>query len=470
MPDVVASTLRLTVRGADDAVDLVVPAGTTCDALAGEYAAAVGRPTPPALTTTSGRSLDPRRSVAEVGVEPGDVLYAVDLHSSPGPDPTPGVDGPHKVPPSRTGMDTAVTPAVTPLVTPVIAGLLAGAAVLAAMLGPADRGWAAAPAGGLLILAAGAVGVAAAVGVPTALRAVPVAPALGGAGGLLVLVGPAPGRLQLAVTGAAVLVAVVAAGLSAVAAAPLVRLLRVWLVGAAVVGLSAAAGLALGTPDRSVWVVLFLAGVVVARLAPYLVVDVPDESLLDIDRLAVTAWSARERPPSRRRRLMIRQAGVVETAHAGQRLLLWTPVAVAAATTVTAAALARWSAAAEPGWDRWGVAVLLVSGGAALALSSRSHRVPGPRRALRAAGTAVLVAAALSTLLVVGVVGTWLTAVGLLVAGLLAVVAGRALGRGWRSLWWARTADVVEGLGVVLAVAALPVASGLSSWVRQLPS
>ena len=46
---------------------------------------------------------------------------------------------------------------------------------------------------------------------------------------------------------------------------------------------------------------LFAVAVVAARLLPYTVVDVPDQALLDLDRLAVTAWSAREQPRGSRR-------------------------------------------------------------------------------------------------------------------------------------------------------------------------
>ena len=46
-------------------------------------------------------------------------------------------------------------------------------------------------------------------------------------------------------------------------------------------------------------------------LLPYLVVDVPDEALIDLDRLQNTAWSAREQPRgSRRKRVIVRPDGV----------------------------------------------------------------------------------------------------------------------------------------------------------------
>jgi hypothetical protein len=49
---------------------------------------------------------------------------------------------------------------------------------------------------------------------------------------------------------------------------------------------------------------------------------------------------------------------------------------------------------------------------------------------------------------------------GILLAVLLVVVAV-ATGRGWRSAWWSRRAEVAEGLAGAGAIATLVVASGL---------
>jgi hypothetical protein len=48
----------------------------------------------------------------------------------------------------------------------------------------------------------------------------------------------------------------------------------------------------------------------------------------------------------------------------------------------------------------------------------------------------------------------------IVLAGLLVVVAV-ANGRGWRSAWWSRRAEVAEGLAGAGAIAALVVSSGL---------
>ena len=53
-----------------------------------------------------------------------------------------------------------------------------------------------------------------------------------------------------------------------------------------------------------------------ARIVPGLVVDVPDQYLIDLERLAVTAWSARDQPTGKRGRTMIPPAAVAAAAHA----------------------------------------------------------------------------------------------------------------------------------------------------------
>jgi hypothetical protein len=44
---------------------------------------------------------------------------------------------------------------------------------------------------------------------------------------------------------------------------------------------------------------------------------------------------------------------------------------------------------------------------------------------------------------------------------MLLVIVAVATGRGWRSAWWSRRAEVAEGLAGAGAIAALVVASGL---------
>jgi peptidoglycan/LPS O-acetylase OafA/YrhL len=99
--------------------------------------------------------------------------------------------------------------------------------------------------------------------------------------------------------------------------------------------------------------------------------------------------------------------------------------------------------------------------GAALLLAARSYRHPAARTMLRGAGLtcwAVLSVVLLGLLDTSGTVALGLT--GILLAAVLVLVAV-ATGRGWRSAWWSRRAEVAEGLAGAGAIAALVVASGL---------
>jgi hypothetical protein len=60
-----------------------------------------------------------------------------------------------------------------------------------------------------------------------------------------------------------------------------------------------------------------------------------------------------------------------------------------------------------------------------------------------------------------------LTAVGL---GLVVVLAAMATGRGWRSAWWSRRAEVAEALCGSSALAVVLVASGFFRHVWEMTS
>ncbi len=462
MSDVSApSTLRITVRGALGTVDLSAPPGAVPDALAREYAAVVGAAEPPVLVSITGTPLDPVRPLEHLRVRSGDVLVALDPSQAGSPTaPQPAEAAPGKVAPSL--------PAPSSL-RPLLAGLAAVSGATAcvagalAPVGPARTGAVA-----VLLLAA----LVSAVAVSRADRSLVrvhslCAPAFAGIAGFLLVHSPTAGGTLLAVT---------VGGLAACVAAAVVRtgadprtesLLRVWLVAAGAIALSAAVALATGTPERAVWAGLFTAAVVAARLLPHLVVDVSDETLLDLDRLAVTAWSARERPRGGRRRLVIRPDGVAELVREGRAQLVAGTAAVAVVASVTGLLLMR---APGEGIDLLGVHLLLLFGGGALALTARSYRAAAPRNALRLPGALALVAPAASLLDELSGAWLWWSLSALATAAVAAVVAAVAMGRGWRSIWWTRTADVVEGMSVVLCIAALPVASGLFELVRQIPS
>jgi hypothetical protein len=189
---------------------------------------------------------------------------------------------------------------------------------------------------------------------------------------------------------------------------------------------------------------------------------VPDQYLVDLERLAVTAWSARDRGPRRRVRSLVPVAAVAQVADRGGRL-----VAAACATilvvAVVSAPLLLWTATLPV--DRVGARLEVVLVGAGLVLAGRSYRQPAARLLLRLAGLvcwaalAMYAAPRLSPGLLLALS---LTAVAL---GLVAVAAAMATGRGWRSAWWSRRAEVAEALCGSSALAVVLVASG---FFRQL--
>ena len=226
--------------------------------------------------------------------------------------------------------------------------------------------------------------------------------------------------------------------------------------------------LLLGSSVTSLLAIAYGVAVVAARLLPYLVVDVPDEALLDLDRLQNTAWSAREQPRgSRRKRVIVRPEGVEAVVRRGQRLMTSGTVVISAVVVVGGVLLVHDAEDDLVGISR---VVMVLLGAAALALVARSVRARVPRTALRVSAGLVAAWTGL-TLIDVGDPGTawWIFAAAAAV-GALTISVALALGQGWRSVWWARLADVCEALAIVLVVAAVPLASGIFGAVRSLVS
>ena len=67
---------------------------------------------------------------------------------------------------------------------------------------------------------------------------------------------------------------------------------------------------------------------------------------------------------------------------------------------------------------------------------------------------------------------TWTTCglVAVTVLGVISLAAAVATGRGWRSVWWSRKAEVAEGLAGALALASTVVASGLFRALWEMTS
>ncbi|TWH02541.1 hypothetical protein L615_013100000010, partial [Nocardioides sp. J9] len=255
---------------------------------------------------------------------------------------------------------------------------------------------------------------------------------------------------------------------------PAEQALHVWLVAGTATFVVAGTAPLTGAPAQAVWAVLLLAAVLAARLAPGLAVDVPDDHLLDLDRLAVTAWSAREPAEGGRGRSVVPAAGVAGVAEVAERAGRTLRAASVAILVVVAlsAPLLLWTADLPP--DRTGARCLVGFGGACLLLAARNHRHRAARRLLRVAGVLAL---ALLAAVLLGVQPDGaaadlpaLLAPAAVAVGVALVVAAVLVGRGWRSTWWARRAEVAEALCGTLAVGSLVVAVGLFRHLWELTS
>jgi ESX secretion system protein EccD len=436
--------LAVTVHGPAGALDLLVPAGAVAADVAGEYAQQTRMAAAPDLHTRIGTPLAPDVPLSLAGVSTGDLLVAT----------TGAPPAARRTPPERSAPGT--DPA---------AGLVATWFVVAA-LAAGVAGWCATVAedplrtAALLTLLAGALVGVLPVGRLAAYRVV-TAPAFGAAAAFALLWDPHAERLPMlvGVTGlAAALVAAVGRALEERSE----EALRTWIVAGA--GLFLVTGLATlaGAPPRLAWAVLLMAAVLAARFVPGLAVDVPDQYLIDLERLAVTAWSARSQPPGKRGRSVVPIGAVAVVAGRGTRLV------TAASTAVLVVALASAPlllATATLPIDRIGARLMVFFSGGALLLAGRSYRHRAARLQLRTAGLGCWAALAAVLLAMLDAKALLWLAIGAIGLAVLMVVVAVAVGRGWRSAWWSRRAEVAEGLAGAFALASLVVATG---WFRQL--
>ncbi|WP_300540455.1 hypothetical protein [uncultured Nocardioides sp.] len=453
--------LALSVHGPRGVVDLVVPAGATVADVAAEYAAQLGLPVAPGLAGGSTGPLDPSRSLREAGVGAGALLVAVELVAvEPAPVGVLATSAERAVPPGVPPGVPADGIGPGPLSGPapgLLGGLLLGLAALLGVL----AGWAGAMSGGgartatVTLLGLAAL-VAALPGRSVPHRAL-LAPVYAGAAAYAVVWEPVPERWPV-LLGVVALVSAVAAGVARVLAPGPSEALRVWTVVGATLFVLTTLGTLVGAPAPVVWSVLLVLAVLAPRFVPALAVDVPDQLLVDLERLSVNAWSARERPVGRRGRTVVPPALVDEVASRGAVVVTAASAGVLAVVVVSAPALL---AAVVHTPDVVGARALVLLGGAALLLAARSYRHRAARALLRLAGLGVWVA------LLVDLAASLQAGAGLLVGasavavGLALVAAAVATGRGWRSAWWSRRAEVLEGLVGAFAVAALVPATGL---------
>jgi hypothetical protein len=436
----------LTVHGPLGSLDLVVPHEAAATDVAREYAAQAGLASNPLIYTELGEWLAPDTVLVDAGVDSGDLLVASTTD--------------HRAPTgssanrSRRAPAGSLTNREAGPISALVLSLAAGVAVLG--------GWFAARAGSdrlhdptVGVLLAGALLGVVPVGAYRHVRAL-AAPAFSGAAAFALMAETDETKLPLVLGISGLACAVVAAVARALddgtdAAA------RVWIVAGGGLFVLTSLATLVDLPARVTWSVVLVLAMLASRVVPAMAVDVPDNYLIDMDRLAITAWSARERPRGRRGRVVVPEAAVVAVAARGSAVITASAAAMLTLSAISAPLLLE---AADLAIDRLGARMLVFLCGAGLVLSARSYRHTAARQLLRLAGLACWVALA-EALVPVLTDGQWLT-VGVVAVGLalLLVLVAVATGRGWRSAWWSRRAEVAEGIVGSFAIAAVVVAAG----------
>ncbi|HYJ28124.1 MAG TPA: hypothetical protein VEW73_10460 [Nocardioides sp.] len=450
MPSSADATIAVSIHGPAGVLDLVVPAGATSLDVAREYAKQAEVPGIPLLQSALGQRLNAALPLGDAGVQAGDVLVA-----------TSGVHRPRKV----TLLEAARNAPETPALASMVASIAAASAVLAAWYAgrTADETLRTAT---VAILLACALAGALPVGRHARQRAA-AAPAFAAAAAFAALYEPGV-HLLPAILGSAAVAAAVVAGIGRALSERGEEVGTVWIVSGLTVFACCALPALLGWDDRVAWTLLVFLSMMAARFAPSLAIDVPDEALLDLDRLAVTAWSARDSQRGGRRGRVVVAAGAMERlVHRASRLVTGASVAILV-TVVVAGPLLLHSATID--LDRIGARCLMFFAGCSLLLAARSYRHVAARALLRLAGLAALVV--LGVHLAVGPgaphLGTFFyVVVGL---GVIALAAAVATGRGWRSVWWSRRAEVAESLCGSFAFAAAVVAAGVFRKLWEITS
>lgn len=353
------------------------------------------------------------------------------------------------------------------LVLAVVGLAAAGASTVAAssLVGrPGGPVWSGLVAGGLLLLGALALAVRSTASRPDR-AARTVAPFAAFAAGLLLPVPAGPGAGGVAVVGGLALGAVVA-GVARVASGRHDGVSRVSMAAFSVLGALGATGVLLEWSPAAVGAVAAGLAPLVVRLLPSLGLDVPDEQLVDVDRLSTTVWSVREQRPARRRRVR-REEVSVRFRRARDVVAVGTLWASVVAPAGAALLLLDPSPDAVPRWGAVGLCVLLAL---AMGYQSRSVRDRLPRFALLASATA-LVLEVVAALAATTSPGTLIVVVVALAAlGLVVLVGAAALVNGWRSPRLSRLADLLESTAVVLALPVAIVAAGGFEAFRRLTS
>lgn len=436
--------LALSVHGPRGVLDLFVPYGASVEDVAREYAKGARLTSPPRLFTRSGTMLTPERSLEEAGVGAGSLLVAV------GEDVVTSVRRRRSLVPSVTGPDRG--PSALAAVGTTIAVALAGlAAYLAARLPDSVERtttiWILAVAAGVSVLPLGRF----------RRERLIAAPAFAAAAAYVVTWQAGAERLPT-ILGVAALTGAVTAAVARSLNETGEESLRVWMVAGIAGFVLPVGGALIDLPTTMVWSLVLIAAMLAVRFVPMLSVDVPDQYLIDFDRLAVTAWTARERPAGRRGRIVVPRSAVDLVAERSTQTMVGACTAVLVACLVAAPSLAMLEVDSI---DRIGVRCLLGFTGSAIVFSARSFRNAPARTLLRMAGLWVLGVLAVDLLSSMSPGWRATVAGAALALGILMIVVAVAVGRGWRSAWWSRRAEIGEALSGAFALASLVVASGL---------
>jgi hypothetical protein len=444
------ATIALSIHGPAGVLDLVVPAGATSVDVAREYAKQADVPGIPLLQTALGERLNAAVPLGEAGIQPGDVLVA-----------TTGVHRPRRV--------TLLQAAKNAPESPALAALIAWVAALVAVL----AAWYAGRAGDDVVrtVAVGLLLVCSLVGVLPlgrhARQRAAAAPAFAAAAAFAALYEPGV-HLLPAILGAAGIAAAVVAGIGRALSAGSDEVGTVWIVSGLTVFACCAVPAMLGWDARVAWTLLVFLSMMAARFAPSLAVDVPDEALLDLDRLAVTAWSARDtQRHGRRGRIVVAADAMERLVHRASRIVTGAAAAILVIVLVASPLLLH---TATIDLDRIGARCLVFFAGCSLLLAARSYRHAGARVLLRLAGLGALVALAVHLVAGPGAghVDTFFYVT--VALGVVALAAAVATGRGWRSVWWSRRAEVAESLCGSFAFAAAVVAAGVFRRLWEMTS
>ncbi len=435
------STIALSVHGAAGVLDLVVPLGATAVDVARAYADQSGMSGIPLLQTPLGEHLRADLSLGDLGIEAGAVLVAAT-----------GVRR------TKSAVEASENEGPAPE-TPRIAALVMSVAAAVAWLGA----WYAAQSGddGLRTVTVGVLmATALAAAMPWGRHAqqrIAAAPAFGAAAAFAAFFEPGD-HIMAALAAVSGLAAAVIAAITRALRPAHPEALTVWIVGGVMVFAVCGLSPLMEWDARVSWALLLVLAMLGSRFVPTLAIDVPDDALLDLDRLAVTAWSARDNSRGRRGRLVIPESAMRRLVAGATRTVT---ASCAAILVVTLVATPLLLSSATIDLDRIGARCLVFFAGAAILLAARQYRHSTARRLLRAAGLSCWLWLVL--LEAPGLSSTWVVwgLVVALVLGAVSFAAAVATGRGWRSVWWSRKAEVAEGLAGSLAFASTVVACGL---------